>query len=55
MSDIVLALIALGGIIGVAASGVRFIARDDLRLDEAVRIDLPAAWGERSADEVAAR
>lgn len=55
MSDAVLAITALAGIIAVAVSGYRFIERDDLVLDEALRDELPALWTEAAADEVARR
>jgi hypothetical protein len=55
MSDAILAIVSLAGIIAVAASGYRFIEHDDARLEQAVLDDYPALWGADAADEVMSR
>lgn len=55
MGDLLIALAALAGVVVVAVSGHRFIARDDVAFDDAVRVDLPALWGRASTDEIMSR
>ena len=50
MNDIVIAAFALFGVAVVAATGYRFIAREDDRFERIALGDSPAAWGEATAD-----
>ena len=50
MHDIVLASVALFGVIIVATVGSRFMAREDDRAERIALGDSPAAWGQDTAD-----
>jgi hypothetical protein len=50
MNDIVIAAFALFGVAVVAATGYRFIGREDERFERIALGDSPAAWGEATAD-----
>jgi len=55
MTEVLIALAALAGVVSVALSGLRFIRRDDAAFDDAVQVDFPALWGSVSTDEVMSR
>lgn len=55
MHDIVIGAIALFGIVIVAASGYRFMSREDDRFERIALGDAPAAWGAETADATLVR